>query len=84
MKPWQAFTCSIASSAANIPSLATDADVRAFEQIPYRDRLAAESTYDAIRLGAALNPDAPAIQFLPNADPADTPLVISHRDFVAR
>ena len=66
------------------PSLATDADVRVFEQIPYLDRIAAASTYDAIRLGASHNPDAPAIQFLPNADPADTPLVISHRDFFAR
>jgi fatty-acyl-CoA synthase len=55
------------------PILATDADVRAVEQFPYPDRIAAASTYDAIRLGAALNPDAPAIQFLPNADPADTP-----------
>jgi fatty-acyl-CoA synthase len=66
------------------PNLATDEDVRAFEQIPYADRIAAASTYDAIRLGASHNPDAPAIQFLPNADPADTPLVISHRDFLAR
>lgn len=66
------------------PSFATDADVRAFEQVPYQDRIAAASTYDAIRLGAAKNPDAPAIQFLANADPADTPVVISYRDFVAR
>ena len=69
---------------AEYPGLATHAEVRAFEQVPYQDRIAAESTYDAIRLGAAGNPDAPAIQFLPNADPADTPLVISHRDFIAR
>src|SRR5262249_30429291 len=66
------------------PSFASDADVRAFEHIPYTDRIAAQSTYDAIRLGAAHSPDAPAIQFLPNADPTDTPVVISHRDFVAR
>src|ERR1700693_3981516 len=66
------------------PNLATDADVRVFEQIPYLDRIAATSTYDAIRLGASHNPDAPAIQFLPNADPADTPLVITYRDFFAR
>ncbi|MCP3477356.1 acyl-CoA synthetase [Bradyrhizobium sp. CCGUVB1N3] len=66
------------------PELATDEQVRALEQVPYAERIAAESTYDAIRLGAAGNPDAPAIQFLPNADPADVPLVISHRDFVAR
>src|SRR5262249_13122054 len=66
------------------PSFATDADVRAFETVPYADRIAAESTFDAIRLGAAHNPDAPAIKFLLNADPADQPVVISHRDFIAR
>ena|SRR6478672_13337826 len=66
------------------PTFASGADVRAFEQVPYADRIAAQSTYDAIKLGAAKNPDAPAIQFLPNADPADTPIVITHRDFVAR
>jgi fatty-acyl-CoA synthase len=66
------------------PTFATEADVRTFEQAAYGERIAAQSTYDAIKLGAAKNPDAPAIQFLANADPADTPLVISHRDFVAR
>ncbi len=66
------------------PGFATEADVRAFEQVPYADRIAAQSTYDAIKLGAAKNPEAPAIQFLANADPTDTPIVISHRDFVAR
>ncbi|HLX14655.1 MAG TPA: acyl-CoA synthetase [Bradyrhizobium sp.] len=66
------------------PTFATEADVRAFERVPYADRIIAQSTYDALKLGAAKNPDAPAIQFLANADPADTPIVISHRDFVAR
>lgn len=66
------------------PTFASDADVRAFEKIAYADRIAAQSVYDAIKLGAAHNPKAPAIQFLPNADPADTPIIISHRDFVAR
>jgi fatty-acyl-CoA synthase len=66
------------------PVFATESDIRAFEQVPYADRIAAQSTYDAIKLGATRNPDAPAIQFLPNADPADTPIVITHRDFVAR
>jgi fatty-acyl-CoA synthase len=65
------------------PSFATEADVRAFEEVPYTNRIGAESTYDAIRLGAAYNPDALAIQYLPNADPADKPIVISYRDFVA-
>jgi fatty-acyl-CoA synthase len=66
------------------PTFTSDTDVRAFEKIAYADRIAAQSVYDAIKLGAAHNPDAPAIQFLPNADPADTPIIISHRDFVAR
>jgi fatty-acyl-CoA synthase len=65
------------------PVFATDADLRAFQQVPYADRVAAQSTYDAIKLGAARNPDAPAIQFLANADPADTPVVITYRDFLA-
>lgn len=66
------------------PKFTNAADVRAFEQTAYRDRIAAASTYDAIKLGASRNPDAPAIQFLANADPADQPLVISHRDFLAQ
>src|SRR5215471_5661360 len=66
------------------PSFATEADVCAFEEVPYTNRIGAESTYDAIRLGAAYNPDALAIQYLTNADPADQPVVISHRDFLAR
>src|ERR1700740_750628 len=71
-------------SGSDYPSFATEDDVRAFEQVPYRDRIAAESTYDAIKLAAARYPDAPAIQFLANADPADVPDVITYRDFVAR
>src|SRR5947209_2147968 len=66
------------------PELATDEEVRAFEQVPYAERVAAESTYDAIRLGAERNPDGAVIQFLQNADPADTPLVVTYRDFIGR
>ena len=68
----------------NYPDLASDAEVLDFEKTPYADRIAAASTYEAIKLGAAHNPDAPAIKFLANADPADQPLVISYRDFVGR
>ena len=66
------------------PSLATEADVRAVEATPFRDRVDAPSTYDAIRIGAAYDPSAPAIQFLPNADPDEPALVISHAEFLAR
>ena len=66
------------------PSLATDADVRAMEATPFHKRVDAPSTYDAIRIGAAHDPQAPAIQFLPNADPAEPALVLSHAQFLAR
>ncbi|MGJ4941324.1 acyl-CoA synthetase [Bradyrhizobium sp. HKCCYLS1011] len=69
---------------SDYPSFTTAAEIRAFEQVPYTERIAAQSTYDAVRLGAAVDPDAPAIQFLPNADPADTPLVITYRDLIGR
>src|SRR6201996_1217350 len=66
------------------PTFGTEADIHAFERTPFADRIAAASTYEAIKLGAAHDPDAPALQFLPNADPADQPVVISYRDFVGR
>jgi fatty-acyl-CoA synthase len=64
------------------PVLASDDDVRAFEAVPYVERIAAASTFDAIKLGAEHNKDAPAIKFLPNASPDDTPIVITHGQFV--
>jgi fatty-acyl-CoA synthase len=66
------------------PTFAGDDDIKAFERTPYGDRIAAASTYEAIKLGAAYDPDAPAIKFLPNAEPSDTPVTISYRDFIAQ
>jgi fatty-acyl-CoA synthase len=62
----------------------TDADVRSFEQTPYAERIAVQSTYAALQAGAAHEPDAPAIQFLAKPDPDVEPLVISHAQFMAR
>jgi fatty-acyl-CoA synthase len=68
-----------------LPVFRSAADVEAFEkQAPFAERIAAASTLDALKIGAALNPDGPAIQFLPNASPDDTPVVITHRQFLAR
>ena len=68
----------------SFPGLASAADVRAFEGVPYSERIAAASTFDAIKLGAAHNANASAIQFLPNASPEDTPTVITYGQLVAR
>jgi fatty-acyl-CoA synthase len=65
------------------PDLSTDAKLRAFEATPYDERIAAQSTYEALQLGAAIDPEAPALQFLPNADPLEQPVVVSYRQFMA-
>ena len=71
----------IGASSARVPNAA---DVAAFEATPYAERIAAQSTYEALQLGAARDPDAPAIHFLPNADPGEPPLTLSYAQFMAR
>jgi fatty-acyl-CoA synthase len=66
------------------PPLATDAQVRAFEATTYAERIAAQSTYEALRLGAAADPDAPAMLFLPQAEADDVPLTITYAQFIGR
>lgn len=66
------------------PDLSTDAALRAFEAVPYAERIAAQSTYAALQLGAARDPGAAALQFLPRADPDEAPLTLSHAQFLAR
>lgn len=69
---------------AQRPSLATQADVMTLEAVPFSERIDARSTFDALRLGAAHNPSAPALQFLPNADPDEPALVVTHAEFLSR
>ena len=45
--------------AASHSPVASAADVEAFGKIPYAERIVAASTYDAIKLGASVNPNAP-------------------------
>jgi fatty-acyl-CoA synthase len=69
---------------AEWPSLATDADLRAFEAVPYEERIAAQNTYDALRLGAAHDPSSPALLFLANARADDEPVLLTHGEFFGR
>lgn len=66
------------------PALASTEEVSAFEAVDLKDRLAAHNTFDAIRMGASLNPDAPAIEFLPNASVDDEAIVLTHRQFLGQ
>ena len=66
------------------PSLATAADLTAFEAVPYAERIAARSTYEALQLGAAHDPLAPALKFLERADPDTEPMTFTHAQFLGR
>ena len=67
-----------------LPGLRDAAELAAFEATPYTERIVPQSTYEALQLGAALDPQAAAIQFLPKADPDQPPVTISHAQFIAR
>lgn len=69
---------------AEWPNFATEDDVRAFESVPYEERIKATSTYEALKLGAAVNPDTPAILFLPNSRPDEEPVRYTHAQFIER
>src|SRR5262245_8436815 len=69
---------------AELPEFRTDEALRAFEATPYSERIAAQSTYEALQIGAAHDPLAPAIHFLQRCEPDETPLTISHGQFIAK
>ena len=67
-----------------LPPLRSAAEVTDFESVPYAERILPQSVYEALQLGAALDPQAPAIHFLTKADPHETPVTVSHAQFIAR
>ncbi|WHZ09652.1 MAG: Long-chain-fatty-acid--CoA ligase [Burkholderiaceae bacterium] len=67
-----------------LPALRDAAELAAFEATPYAERIIPQSTYEALQIGAARDPQAAAIQFLPEADPDQPPLTISYGQFIAR
>jgi fatty-acyl-CoA synthase len=56
------------------PDLSTPDALRAFESTPYTERIAARSIDEALQRGAAHDPEAAAMHFLPNADPEGQPI----------
>jgi len=66
------------------PDLADGRAVEAIERVPYDERLAVQSTYEAIQAGASLVPDGPAIQFLLRGDVDEEPLTLSYRQYLGR
>ena len=60
------------------------ADVEAFERVPIEQRMDSFNTYDMLKRGAAIDPEATAISFFASGDRYDRPAAVSYRDFMSR
>ncbi len=65
-----------------MPHVATMADIEAIEQIPLSERELPASTYEAIRRGAALNPDGVALHFFLQGDMYDKGMSYTYREWL--
>ncbi|MBW1983692.1 MAG: acyl-CoA synthetase [Deltaproteobacteria bacterium] len=64
--------------------IATLADVEEIEKIPIEKRLAAFNTYDLIKQGAAIDPDALALSFMMSGDTYESPMQVTYKEFMAQ
>ena len=60
----------------------TLADIEAFERTPIKDRMSFFNTYDLIKHGAAINPDAHAISFIMSGEAYQEPMQVTYRAFI--
>ncbi len=60
------------------------ADIEAIEKTPIKERLKALNTYDLLKNGAAINPEAPAISFFLTGEGYASPQRISYLDFISK
>ena len=64
--------------------IATLADIEAIEKIPFEKRIKFSSTYDILKHGASINPDATAISLLLSGDQYANPIQVDYRQFWAK
>ena len=62
----------------------TVADIEVIEKTPVKERLKALNTYDLLKNGAAINPEAPAISFFLTGEGYASPQRISYLDFISK
>jgi len=60
------------------------ADIEEIEKTPLEKRLRAQNTYDLIKLGAAINPDAIAMSFMLNGEQYAAPMQINYRELITK
>jgi fatty-acyl-CoA synthase len=64
--------------------VATIADLEEIEETPIQERLPFFNTYDLIKHGASLNPDAIALSFLMSGDQYANPMQVTYCEFLAQ
>ncbi|MBU0733784.1 MAG: acyl-CoA synthetase [Proteobacteria bacterium] len=65
------------------PRIATLSDILEVEKIPIEQRLNFFNTYDMLRHGAAIDPEAPAISFFLSGADYTRPMRLTYREFLA-
>ncbi len=64
--------------------IATVADIEEIEKTPFEERLTVSNTYDMIKQGASVDPDAPAMSLILSGDQFDQPVRVTYREFLAK
>jgi fatty-acyl-CoA synthase len=64
--------------------IAAAKDMEEIERIPIAERLTAFNTYDLLKKGASINPDALAVSFMLSGDLYAKPMQVTYRDFWAQ
>jgi len=59
-------------------------DIERIEEVPLEARMKAHNTYDLIRQGCLINPDATALSFILSGEQYDSPIQVRYGEFLAR
>ena len=62
----------------------TIADIEAIEKTPIKEGIKATNTYDLLKQGAGINPEAPAISFFFSGEDYASPWQINYRELISR
>ncbi len=62
----------------------TEADIKSIERVPVEKRMTFSNSYDLIRYGASLAPDAPAITYFNSGDTHKDSISVTYREFLDR
>ncbi|MCG8334122.1 MAG: acyl-CoA synthetase [Proteobacteria bacterium] len=64
--------------------IATMADIKEIEQVPFDERLKATNMYDLLKQGSEIDPEKVAMSFMLNGDLYDSPMEVTYKDFFSQ